>query len=235
MPSKPLSACHVRRGWFYYVSQIHEEMKKNMKIAVLGGGGRTGQYLVSQLLEKGYDLKLLLRSGGPQFDSPRVEVTYGDAVELDSVRALVQGCQAVITTVGQRQGEPMVAARATANVLSAMNEFSVKRYVLLAGLNIDTPSDRKGVRTREATQWMKDSFPLIQEDRQQAYQALAQSTVHWTLVRVPFIEFRDAWAPLQISLEDCPGEKISAADIAAFMADQIEDQRYFGRSPFIAN
>jgi len=210
-------------------------MKKNIKIAVLGGGGRTGQYLVSRLLDNGYDLKLLLRRAGEQFDSPGVEVTYGDAIEVDAVRALVQGCQAVVSTVGQRQGEPLVAATATANVLSAMNEFSVKRYVALAGLNIETPLDRKGVRTREATQWMKDKFPLIQEDRQKAYLALVQSAVHWTLVRVPFIEFRDAWAPLQISLEDCPGEKISAADIAAFMADQIEDERYLSQSPFIAN
>ena len=37
-------------------------MKQNQKIAVIGGGGRTGSYLVNQLLNQGYQLKLLLRS-----------------------------------------------------------------------------------------------------------------------------------------------------------------------------
>ena len=37
-------------------------MEQKIKIAVLGGGGRTGKYLVTQLLSQGYHLKLLLRN-----------------------------------------------------------------------------------------------------------------------------------------------------------------------------
>ena len=34
---------------------------KLQKIAVLGGGGRTGKYLVNQLINSGFQLKVLLR------------------------------------------------------------------------------------------------------------------------------------------------------------------------------
>lgn len=37
-------------------------MVKRTKIAVIGGGGRTGKYLVSQLLNQGFHVKLLLRN-----------------------------------------------------------------------------------------------------------------------------------------------------------------------------
>ncbi len=35
-------------------------MKQKIKIAVLGGGGRTGKYLVTELLNQEYHIKLLL-------------------------------------------------------------------------------------------------------------------------------------------------------------------------------
>ena len=37
-------------------------MNQNTTIAVLGGGGRTGKFLVAKLIDQGYRLKVLLRS-----------------------------------------------------------------------------------------------------------------------------------------------------------------------------
>ncbi len=37
-------------------------MNLNIKIAVLGGGGRTGHFLINQLIEKRASIKLLLRN-----------------------------------------------------------------------------------------------------------------------------------------------------------------------------
>ncbi len=51
----------------------------------------------------------------------------------------------------------------------------IRRYVLVGGINIDTPYDKKSVQTLAATDWMKANFPLMQEDRQKAYSALLES------------------------------------------------------------
>src|SRR5437870_1352239 len=80
------------------------EMKTMQKIAVIGGGGRTGQYLVNQLIEKGYSLKLLLRH--PEdftIGNPLIEIVKGDVLDEAVVRKLVDGCDAVLSTVGQRK------------------------------------------------------------------------------------------------------------------------------------
>lgn len=211
-------------------------MKQNIKVAVLGGGGRTGKYLVTQLLSQGYSVKLLLRTPENfQMQNPFIEIIKGDALDIESIRSLLKDCQAIISTVGQRKDEPLVASRATVNVLAAMVELGIQRYVLVAGLNIDTPSDNKSDGTITATEWMKSNFPIIHEDRQKTYTILSNSNVDWTLVRVPFIEFTNVRRETLVSLEDCRGDKISATDIAFFLIEQLARDTYIKKSPFIAN
>lgn len=212
------------------------KMEQVNRIAMLGGGGRTGKYILTQLLSQGYSVKVLLRN--PEnfhFESSLIEIVKGDALDPDAIRALVQGCQAVISTVGQRKDEPLEASKATINILSAMTEYGIKRYILVAGINVDTPFDKKSPETIAATEWMKMTFPAIHADRQKTYSILSTSDVNWTLVRVPFIEFTDTKCETVVSLEDCGGNKISAGAIATFVIDQLSDNTYIKKSPFIAN
>jgi putative NADH-flavin reductase len=210
-------------------------MKTIQKIAVIGGAGRTGSYLVNQLVQRGFYLKLLLRhSENFIIQSPLIEIVEGDVLDCEIVKMLIRDCQAVLTTVGQRKGEPLVASQATCNVLNAIGDRPI-RYVALAGLNVDTPFDRKGEETVKATEWMKATFPDIHEDRQKSYSILSESHVAWTLVRVPFIEFNGEQQAVKVDLLDSPGSKIDVADIAAFMIDQLSDDSYIGKAPFIAN
>ena len=211
-------------------------MYQNIKIAVLGGGGRTGKYLITQLIEKGYHINVLLRKPEMfQIKSPLIKIIEGDALDFTATSKLINGCQAVISTIGQRPGEPLVAAQATENVLRAMTTFGVKRYLLLAGINIDTPFDKKGHKTIIATDWMKLNYPVIHEDRQKAYSLLVNSNINWTLVRVPFIEFSNAKGNVAADLNDCLGDKIDAGNIARFLIEQLFENSYDHKAPFIYN
>lgn len=211
-------------------------MKQNIKIAILGGGGRTGKFLVRQLINHGYSCRLLLRNPeNLQIASPLIEIVKGDACDAEAINSVLNGCNAVISTIGQRTGEPLVAELATKNVLAAMALCDIKRYLLVAGINIDTPFDRKRVQTIAATEWMKKNYPLIQEDRQNAYSLLAASRVDWTLLRVPFIEFAEGTGSVTENLEDCLGNKINAGNIAAFLVKQLFEETYIRKAPFIAN
>ncbi|MES2453910.1 MAG: NAD(P)H-binding protein [Bacteroidota bacterium] len=211
-------------------------MNKITKIAVLGGGGRTGQYLISQLIEKGYSVKVLLRNPEAfQITNPLIEIVHGDALNVSVLNSLIEGCQAVISTIGQRPGEPLVAEQTTRNVLAAMIEHGITRYILVAGINVDTTFDQKGPDTIAATNWMKTNFPVIQEDRQKAYALLTRSAIKWTLVRVPFINFSKATTEVEVALDDCLGSKIDAGNIAAFLIRQLHEETYFNTAPFIWN
>ena len=70
-------------------------MEQKIKVAVIGGGGRTGKYLVKQLLSQGFYLKLLLRN--PEnfhqnipFNSPFVEIIQGDVLDSEKMNHLWQ-------------------------------------------------------------------------------------------------------------------------------------------------
>lgn len=210
-------------------------MERIQKIAVIGGGGRTGQYLVNQLIEKDYSLKLLLRH--PErftIQSPLIEIVQGDVLNQEAVYALLEGCDAVLSTAGQRQDEPLVASQASVNILQAMDGRPV-RYIVLAGLNVDAPTDRKSEETLKATEWMRTTFPAIHNDRQKSYSILAESNAEWTMVRVPYIEFNGNRAEVKVNASDSPGAKIDAADIAGFMIDQLTGDTWLRKAPFISN
>jgi len=210
-------------------------MKNISKVAVLGGGGRTGKYLVQQLLENGFSVKLLLRNPDDfTIQNSKIEIIKGDAVNEESINLLLKDCQAVLSTIGQRPGEPMVASQATKNVLNAMKRNDIERYVLLAGLNIDTPFDKKSPKTIMATDWMKTNYPEIQKDRQFTYDLLVDSKIDWTQVRVPLIVFSDDSSKIAVDIEDCLGEKISAFDISKFMVKEMIESNYSRQSPFIS-
>ncbi|MXO06310.1 NAD(P)-dependent oxidoreductase [Flavobacterium sp. HBTb2-11-1] len=210
-------------------------MKNILKVAVLGGGGRTGKYLVKQLLKNGFSVKLLLRNPDNfTIQNSKIEIIKGDALSEESVSLLLGDCQAVINTIGQRMGEPMVASGATKNVLNAMDAYGIQRYLLLAGLNIDTPFDKKSLKTIMATDWMKTNFPEIQKDRQFTYDLLSSSKIDWTQVRVPLIVFSDESNEISVNLEDCLGDKITALDISKFLVKEMVESNYIRQSPFIS-
>jgi putative NADH-flavin reductase len=211
-------------------------MKIISKVAVIGGTGKSGKYLVKQLIRQGFSFKILVRN--PEnfpINSPLVEVVKGDARDYNSVCSLISGCQAVISTLGQPKGESSIFSHATRNVIQSMNEFDVKRYVLTTGLNVDTQFDNKSPKTKFATEWMKTNYPETTSDKQEEYNILSQSKVDWTLVRLPLIEQTDSRNEISVNLEDCPGDKISATDLAEFLIGQLSDEIFIRKSPFIAS
>ncbi|GAA0880188.1 SDR family oxidoreductase [Algoriphagus jejuensis] len=211
-------------------------MKPFQKIAILGGTGKSGKYLVQHLLNEGYQLKLLLRN--PEnftLQSPLIELVAGDARNYESIKSLVNGCQAVISTLGQPKGEPSIFSDATRNVIRAMADFRIDRYIITTGLNVDAPNDQKGERTKAGTDWMKIHYPMTTADKQVEYELLSTSTINWTLVRLPMIEQTDERRPTLVSLVDCPRGSISATDLAYFLAESLSDPNYFKKAPFIAN
>lgn len=211
-------------------------MNTPIKIAVIGGTGKSGQYLVKTLLAQGFHLRLLLRDP-ERFLQPdvSVEIVKGDARDGQAVLTLLEGCQAVISTLGQPKGEPSIFSQASRNILQAMHAHGISRYILTTGLHVNTPADQKSPQTRMATDWMYTHYPEITLDKQAEYELLVRSEADWTLVRLPWIELTEERKPMRASLEDCPGEKISATDLAHFLIKQLSDKTYNRQAPFIAN
>jgi putative NADH-flavin reductase len=211
-------------------------MNQYKKIAVLGGTGKAGRYLVDNLIKQGYEIKALTRnSENPSNSNSSVEKIIGDARNYESVNALLQGCDAVISTLGPSRKEPDTCSIATGHVIQAMQNLNIRRYIELAGLAIDTPSDKKGFMTKFLVGIMRLFFPAVLNDRQKGYRLLAESNLDWTLVRSSMIELTDARRTVKTSLTDSPGRKVSSTDLALFLIDQLSDEQFIKKAPFISS
>lgn len=71
-------------------------MEQEIKIAVIGGNGKSGKYLVKHLLSQSFHLRLLIRNPESlQIQSPLIEVVKGDVKDYETVRTLIDDCQVV--------------------------------------------------------------------------------------------------------------------------------------------
>lgn len=213
-------------------------MKPHNKIAIIGGTGKSGQYLVKEALNQGYTIKVLIRN--PEhftIQHPLLEVIQGDVTDYATLLQLTAECDAVISVLGL--GIPnsifTVFSEATTNILRAMESHSIQRYIVITGLNVDTPMDNKGSKTQWGTNYMKENFPKTTSDKQLEYQLLNDSTANWTLVRLPLIEQTDERNAITHNLQDCPGDAISATSLAVFLLQQLQETTFIRQAPFIAN
>lgn len=211
-------------------------MEEYNQIAIIGGTGKAGKYLVKQLVNQGFKIKVLLRNpNNLEFNSPLIEKVIGSVANYESVYSLIKGCNAVISTLGQSKGEKPIYSLSTSNIIKAMNSLKIRRYIVITGLTIDTPFDKKSFKTNLLSKIMKLSFPAIIADKQKEYSIISESNLEWTIVRLPLIKQTDLKGTIKSSLDDCLGKKISSTDLACFLINQLSDETFIRKSPFIAN
>lgn len=211
-------------------------MKTTLKIALIGSTGKAGKYLAKELAIQGIQCKLLVRNSTNQF-SKTFEIIEGDIADYQSVVNLVHDCHVVISMLGMGilPNPTNIFSIATVNIIKAMKEYNISRYILITGLNVDTPFDDKGVKSKMATEWMHSHYPKTTKDKQEEYTILRESDIDWTLIRLPLIDQTDDNPAINISLKDCPGTAISATSLANFIIRQINDKTFIREAPFIAN
>jgi putative NADH-flavin reductase len=211
-------------------------MDQKHTIALLGATGKAGTYILQALLNNGYAVKALIRKPNEcTIIHPLLEIVPGDIKDPETARTLIKGCNVVIAAIGPRKDQPLISSLSTINILKAMKEFGIKRYISLAGLNLDIPGDNKSEANKAKSDWMRQNFPDAVADRQKAYDTLVDSYIDWTMIRLPWIEQTDERREVTVDLYDCPGEKISTTDLADFVIRQIADRNYLRKAPFVAS
>lgn len=146
-----------------------------MKIAVTGGTGFVGKAVVSELVRKGCEVKVLSRSS-PEEIHPGTAHLIGNVATGEGLGDLVEGVHAVIHLVGiiREAGKSTFEAvhrDGTINVLQACKNFGVRRYLHMSALGT-----RQNARSR------------YHQSKWAAEEAVRDSGLKWTIFR-PSIVF----------------------------------------------
>ncbi len=104
---------------------------------ITGSGGKIGSFLVKDLIDKGYNLKLLARRQLPRYDHPRIEVVLGDLLDADSYSDGLKGVDAVLhlaalTHTNNIKKYYEVNSDATRDLIKLCEIKRVKRFVFVS-------------------------------------------------------------------------------------------------------
>ena len=77
-------------------------MAQSFKVAIIGGTGKVGRHIATRALEKGFQVRMLVRNPeNLSFNDERIEIVKGNVQNIEDIQKLLKGCHVVINTFGQ--------------------------------------------------------------------------------------------------------------------------------------
>jgi putative NADH-flavin reductase len=192
-----------------------------MKIAILGATGQTGGHAMRLALDAGHHVRVLARDPAKiTLTHERLDIVKGDATKVDDCARLVEGCDAVIGTLGPPNlGVTTVRQDAARALVEAMKQKGVTKIVWLSALGVGD-NIRQAERTSfVATMFIKLVLKKTYRDADAAEQVLRASGLDYVLARPPGITNKPATGVIVEVPEDqkLPRIRCTRADVAAWM------------------
>jgi|SRR5262245_18886346 len=212
----------------------HERPKR---VLIIGATGGTGRELVAQALERGYEVTAIARNPAKlSVSHASLHVVQGDVLDASSVEAAVRGQDAVLSALGHRKYFPpsRILSNGTRNILHAMESQRVSRFVCETSLGVGNSVGRMGVL------YTFFNIPLVLPfyywDKTRQERAIAASHLDWVIVRPAALMNGEKRGRVRHGNVGSFlwTNRISRADTAAFMLDQLESDEYLRQTPGIS-
>ena len=209
-----------------------------MKVVVFGAGGKTGELIVDRAIRAGHTVTAFVHDA-EKFEQPETtahaNLAIGDVNDPRMVSAAVKGQDAVIDAIGGKTPykDTDLERKAAATILAAMEEHSVRRLIAISMLGI-------GDSKQQAPFWyahlMQPTFLRGATKDKEAMEAeVRASGVDFVLVRPPLLTDGEATGSTTVIEGDTTGHKITRADLAQFIVNQLEDGAYLHQAVTVVN
>jgi putative NADH-flavin reductase len=207
-----------------------------MKLLIIGASRGIGRQLLEQALQAGHLVTAMARH--PEHlprQSAGLQTVAGDILNLSLVQQVVAGQEAVCLTIGVGVTiKPVtVFSQGTKNVLAAMAEHGVRRLVCVTGIGAGDSAGHGGLLYDRLFKPLLLKTIYEDKDRQEAL--IRASDTDWTIVRPGFLTNGPLTENYRV-LNDLWGitaDKISRADVAHFMLEELSAPRYVGQTPLL--
>ena len=206
-----------------------------MRLLIVGGTGGTGRHLIVQALERGHTVTALVRNPSRlQLEHPQLRVVQGDVLDAGSVEAAMRGQEAVISALGHKRFfyPTRILYEGTGNLLRAMETHNVPRFVCLTSLGIGDSAGRMGLYYTLFV--IPVILPFYFWDKTRQERLIAASPVEWVIVRPGAFSNgrrRGTYRHGQRIGSFILTVRISRADVADFMLNQVQNDTYLRTAP----
>ncbi len=129
-----------------------------MKIAIIGGTGFVGAYLVDAFLAAGHAVRTLLRPGSEsKLHRASVQTVAGDLASPEALRKTLEGCDAVVYNVGLLREFPrrgvtfeQTQYQGVVDTIAAAKDAGVSRLLLMSAIGVKDPGTKYQSTKRRA-------------------------------------------------------------------------------------
>ena len=207
-------------------------------VLVIGASRGIGLETVRALLAAGHSVRALARRARDiAIEDARLEKLDGDALDQATVERALAGVDAVIQSLGVVFGPEAVLkgttlfSAATRILVDAMRARGVRRLIVVTGFGAGDSRGHGGFLFAAVV------FPLIlkrvYDDKDVAEQIVRGSGLDWTIARPGTLTNGPATGRYQVLADPRSWRAgfISRADVADFLAKQVGDAAYVGKTP----
>lgn len=202
-------------------------------IVIIGASRGIGLVLLDQAFQQGHSVTALFRN--PQRFSMRHErlrTVIGNVVDQETLNKAIAGQDVVCWTIGIRPTCKTVTvfSNGTNRLLQAMKEARVRRLICVTGIGAGDSRGHGGF----FYDWIVNPLLLrkIYEDKDRQEALIRASDAEWVIVRPGFLTNGPLTGKYRV-LSDLSGVsagKISRADVANFMLENIASNEYVGKT-----
>jgi putative NADH-flavin reductase len=216
-------------------------MTPQKTIALFGGTGPTGKYIIEEALKQGYALSVYTRDALKLEEfTGRVNIVVGDLQNRDAIAKCIQGADAVISALGPNGAKVQTdrpVMHGVSNIIEAMKQEGVSRLIQISTASYRNPRDRYITKAGALALLFKVLSRKSYDDIKSTGELIAGSGLNWTLVRIPFLKDSPANGRISAGIYGRTqlGMTLSRGNLAKFLVDQIADETYLQAAPGIAN
>ncbi|MBX2887491.1 MAG: NAD(P)H-binding protein [Ferruginibacter sp.] len=199
-----------------------------MKIVIFGATGMVGKYLVSDALIFKHFVRAFGRNvfTAPFPKNDNLQLMQGALFDEEQVLNAVEGCEAVLSVIGgSMDGLDKTRSLGMKNIVSQMEKAGVKRIVALGGAGILDGPNKYIMHEPD----YPEEFLAVGMEHLAAYETLVNSTLDWSFICAPNILNEGPTGEFITTANVTPSpnlNKINAGDIALFMLQELDQNRY---------
>jgi len=220
----------------------HHEDPDIMNVTVFGATGAIGQLMVTQLLTAGHPVTAYVRDVGkiPASWPNDLRVVVGEITDAAAIDTAVTGADAVISALGpsmDRKATGLPLVEGTRLIIDAMRRHGVPRFIGNGTPSIRDKRDQPTSQQRLIGFLGRTMLPRAYRELIGMSDIIMTSGLDWTIVRFTAPKDGPAQSVKRYGFygTDKIGFNVTRADIAAFTAAQLTDDRYHNAAPAISN
>lgn len=208
-----------------------------MQVVIFGATGSLGSHVVKEALSQGYTVKAFTRNTNKLkgIESPQLSIFQGDVFNLEDVQNAIKGTDAVLCCLGDG-AKGLVRAKGTQNIVKAMEHLGVTRLICQTTLGLGDSWHNLNFL------WKYIMFGFLLKkafrDHKLQEQHINESKLHFTIVRPSAFTNEPPTRKYMVGFDAQTRKlslKIPRADVAYFMVEQLNSEKFIKKTVSISN